>query len=262
MKISLNNQVTRFLVQEYVNKICYYTSEEELNYNVHKLIHTFSVVDMAQDLIKNTKPALPKSVKQHIINATVLHDIGRCHEFKKGKKINIDHGKVGADLIKKHFPHMKMEIQSTFFHNKLPSDKDPKFCKLVLDYVRDADMLANIQYEIAHTDIWIKHIVSSFSSKQLSPKIDQEVISALKQKRPVILKNIQIANLLTLWLWQLSWYYNLRTKAAFTIVHKKKLFSKFCDVIYQKIIPLTTKNKKEQQKLIHKIQDIFLDNLI
>ena len=44
MYIDLNDKITRFLVQEYVNKICYYSSKKELNWNIHKLIHTFSVL--------------------------------------------------------------------------------------------------------------------------------------------------------------------------------------------------------------------------
>lgn len=161
MKIDLNNKVVRFVVQEYVNKICNYTKEEELNYNVHKLIHTFGVVDMAQHLIDHTKPALSQKMQKQILNAAVLHDVGRCYEFEKGKKVNIDHGQVGADLIKKNFPKLKAEIQSTFFHNKLPSGNDPKFCKTVLDYVRDADMLANMKYEIDETKIFLAHLLNN-----------------------------------------------------------------------------------------------------
>ena len=146
MKIDLNDKVVRFLVQEYVNKICNYQSEEELNFDVHKLIHTFTVVEMAQQLIDST--TLSKTMKKHILDAALLHDIGRCHEFKKGiHQKDIDHGKIGADLIKKYFPKMEIEAQSTLFHNKLPSKKDPKSCQTVLDYVRDADMLANIKYQ-------------------------------------------------------------------------------------------------------------------
>ena len=52
MKIDLSDKIQCFLVQEYVNKICHYESEEELNWDVHKLIHTFQVVQMAQKLIE------------------------------------------------------------------------------------------------------------------------------------------------------------------------------------------------------------------
>ena len=64
MYIDLENKVIRLLVQEYVNKICYHSSKEELDFNTHKLIHTFHVADMAQDLIKMTQPTLSKKYKE------------------------------------------------------------------------------------------------------------------------------------------------------------------------------------------------------
>ena len=257
MHIDLNDKATRCLVQEYVNKICYFSSEKELYYNLHKLIHTFDVVDMAQNLIKMTKPALSPAVKKHILNAAVLHDLGRCYEFKNGYRLKIDHGKKGADLIKKYLPDMKIEMQSTLLHNKLPSDQDPKSCQPVLDYVRDADMLANIKYEILHTDTWLKHIVVEVSSKKLTPKIDEEVIQAWLQKRPAYLKKIKVRNLLTLWLWQLCWYYNLRTPAGIKLARKEKLFPRLREKICKKIIPLTTQDKNLQKILIQRVQKTF-----
>ena len=105
MKIDLQDRVVRFVVQDYVNQICNYQSDEELDFDVHKLIHTFMVVEMAQDLVKLAKPKLTPKIQKQILNAAVLHDLGRCHEFKKGVHLKkIDHGKIGARLIEKHFP--------------------------------------------------------------------------------------------------------------------------------------------------------------
>lgn len=84
MDIDLDDEVVRFLVQDYVEHICNYQSEEELNFDVHKLIHTFMVVEMARRLIHETKPKLPIKLQKQIFNAAVLHDLGRCHEFKMG----------------------------------------------------------------------------------------------------------------------------------------------------------------------------------
>ncbi len=261
MKIDLDNKIVRFLVQEYVNKICYYSSEEELNFNVHKLIHTFDVADMVQSLIKVTKPALPKKLQQQILNAAILHDIGRCYEFKNGKKVDIDHGKVGADLIKKRFPKMKVEMQSTFFHNKLPSNQDPKTCQPVLDYVRDADMLANLKYQIESTDIFLIHIWGNKEKTFLTPKIDPEIFNSAKEHSPPHIDKIKNRNLLTMWLWQLCWIYNLRTQAGKKIAQKEKLFIRFRDLVFQKIVPMITKDKAIQKKLILKIHQTFPDEM-
>ena len=242
-------------------KICYYSSEEELNFNVHKLIHTFDVADMVQSLIKVTKPALSKKLQQQILNAAILHDIGRCYEFKKGKKVDIDHGKIGADLIKKRFPKMMVESQSTFFHNKLPSDRDPKSCQPVLDYVRDADMLANMRYEIENTDIFLIHIWGNKKKAFLTPKIDPEILNAVKERRSPYISKIKVQNLLTMWLWQLCWVYNLKTTAGKKIAKKEKIFTRFRDLICQKIIPMITQDKAMQKSLILKINQTFPDKM-
>ncbi len=261
MKIDLDNKIVRFLVQEYVNKICYYASEEELNYNVHKLIHTFGVVDMAQKLLDETSPTLPKKIQQQILNAAILHDVGRCYEFENGEKVHIDHGKVGAELIKKQFPKMETEMLSTLMHNKLASDKDPQSCQPVLDYVRDADMLANLTYEIENTDIFLKHIWGNKKEASLTPKIDLEIFNATKEKRSPYTSKIKIRNLLNMSLWQMCWYYNLRTSAGIKYAKKEKVFVQFRETIIKKIIPLTTEDEKKQKELTQKIQEIFPDKL-
>ena len=262
MKIDLNNKIVRFLVQEYVNKICHYSSKLELKYDIYKLVHTFFVMEMAQKLIDLTKPALPSKIKKHILDAAVLHDVGRCYEFKNGKKVNIDHGKVGADLIKKYFPKMEIEAQSTFFHNKLPSDKDPKTCYPVLDYVRDADMLANLKYQVEEPDIWLDHILDDSKKSFLSPIIDEEIFQSVQRGIPVRCNKIKTQNLLTMWLWELCWFYNLKTKAGIIYARKEKIFPRFKAIILKNIIPLTTKDKKKQAKLVQQIQECFPDSLL
>ena len=262
MKIDLEDKIVRFLVQEYVNQICNFSSEEELSYDLHKLIHSFDVVKMAKNLIDLSKPSLSKTTQKHILDAAILHDLGRCHEFKRGIHLkNIDHGKIGAKLIQKKFPKMKIEIESTLYHNKCPSLKDPAFCSPVLDYVRDADMLANIQYEITHTNVWLNHILGDRRSQYFSPVIDQEVLNAVKEKRPPKIKDMKVKNLLSLWMWQLCWVFNLRTNAGIYFSKKKRLFSTFRELICEKIIPMTQANKHQQKELIRIIQDNFPDTL-
>lgn len=263
MKIDLNDKVTRFLVQDYVNQICNYQSKDELNFDIHKLIHTFDVVKMAEHLICETKPKLPLKLQKQILNAALLHDWGRCYEFKNGARLkNIDHGKIGADLIKKNFPNMKVEMQSTLYHNKMPSSRDPKVAQPVLDYVRDSDMLANIQYEIEHFDIFIEHIWGNNHNKVSKLVIDDEIIKAVQDKRAAILSDVKGCDLLTLSLWQLCWIYNLRTEAGKKINKKNKLFLRFKELIYQRIVPLVVLNKKEQHTIRGQIDKIFPNKIL
>jgi hypothetical protein len=263
MKIDLQDRVVRFVVQDYVNQICNYQSDEELDFDVHKLIHTFMVVEMAQALVKLAKPKLTPKIQKQILNAAVLHDLGRCHEFEKGVHLKkIDHGKIGARLIEKHFPNMKAEIQSTLYHNKCASDKDPKSCQPVLDYVRDADMLANIKYEIEHFDTFLTHIFHQKTSAFLTPIIDDEIIQAVLQKRPARWAKLKADSLLNGFLFQMCWFFNLRTSAANLFIHKTKLFVNYKHMIYQRLIPMITSNKKIQNKLMNQIDEIFPDAIL
>jgi len=261
MKIDLNDKMVRFLVQEYVNKIYSSSFENELKWNTYKLIHTFQVVEMAEKLIKYTRSPLSAEIKKHILDAALLHDLGRCHEFKNGKRLKIDHGEVGAKLIRKNFPELEMEAQSTLFHNKIPSDKDPQSCQPVLDYVRDADMLANLKNQIEETDIWLAFILDPKNKSLLTPVIDEEIFQAVKEHRMVMYNKVKTYNLLTLWLWQMCWYYNLRTQASKLYLQKEKVFTRFRQTIIDKIIPLTTKDKKKQKQLAEQIKTAFPNGL-
>jgi len=261
MKINLDDKVTRFLVQEYVNKICNYTKETDLSWHVYKLIHTFNVVEMAQRLIARTRPCLSKQMQKHILDAALLHDVGRCYEFKDGKRLNVDHGKIGAKLIKENFPNMRIEAQSTLFHNKIPSNKDPKACQPVLDYVRDADMLANLKQQVDDVALWLFHISKNCDKSFLTPVIDKEIFQAAKKSCSVQCERLKTRNLLTMWLWELCWVYNLKTQAGLDYARKEKIFIRFKQMLFKKIIPLTTKDLKKQKKLIQQIQAYFPDAL-
>ena len=259
MKIDLDNKIVRFLVQEYVNKIYGSSFENELKWNTYKLIHTFQVVVMADKLIENTPSPLSEEMKKHIWDGALLHDLGRCYEFKDGQRLKVDHGEIGAELIRKNFPELEIEAQSTLFHNKVPSDKDPQSCQPVLDYVRDADMLANLKHQIDEADIWLHCILDAKNKSLLTPTIDEEIFLAAKERRVIIYDKAKTYNLLTSWLYQLCWYYNLRTEAGKIYAQKEKIFIRFRQIIIDKIVPLTTTDKEEQKQLALKIEETFPD---
>lgn len=262
MKIDLEDKVQRFLVQEYVNKICHSFGKEDLYYNTHKLIHTFEVVQMAEELIKETKPGLSKQTQKQIIDAAILHDVGRCYEYEKGKRINIDHGKVGKDLILKQFPKMTIEAESTLLHNKLPAKSDPEFCFPVLDYVRDADMLANLEYNVEHSDIFLEHILPKKIIKSKTMTIDQEIQKAVRECRGVDVAKIKQKTLLTLFLWQLCWIYNLQTLPGKRIAKKRKLFIRYKNMVCEKIIPLLIVGKEKQEACKKQLNTLFPDKIL
>ncbi len=261
MKIDLDNKTSRVLAREYLNKIYNCSSEVEISYNVYKLIHTFDVVHTAQSLIKLTKPNLPAKTQKHILDAAMLHDIGRCYEFKNGKLQKIDHAEIGAELIKKYFPRMEIEQMTTLYHNKLPSEKDPPRIRPILNYVRDADMLANIRHETNHAGIWLNHLLWSVHANKIGEKIDLEIKKAVQNHTQVDAKKVKEKTFLNMLLGQLCWYYGLKTKAGLSLAKKERLFTRFKHTICQEIIPHLFTQKNTQKRLIREIETIFPDTL-
>jgi len=259
MQIDLDNKATRILVQEYVNRLYSRCSEEEANYYLYKLIHSFDVLQTAQDLIQLTKPPLSSTMKRHILDAAILHDIGRCYEFQNGKKQNIDHGKMGAVLIKKYLPQMKIEQLTTLFHNKLPSEKDPAKIRPILNYVRDADMLANIKYQIEYTELWLNHLLWSVPANKLGIKIDSEIYNASQNRTQVDAQKVKQHTFLNMLLSQFCWYYGLKTQAARKIAKRDKLFGRYKKAVCEIVIPRIVKQRKAQNQLIKEINDLFAD---
>ena len=262
MQVNLDDKITRFVVRTYAEKIVNYTTQTELDYYIHKFVHTFQVVQMAQKLVDLSVPALPARLKKTILNAAVLHDVGRCYEFKNGVLLHgVDHGQMGAQLIHHQFPDLKVEIESTRFHNKLPSDKDKTFDLPVLDYVRDSDMLGNIVYQIDQPDVFLIHLLPAYVEKGINCQIDSEIENAVRERRGYIVKNCQTGNFLTMILGQLTWFFLLKTPVAKKLVTKDRLFIRFRDMIIARVLPKMNGSEKEKKQALKKIMTIFKDDV-
>ena len=110
-------------------------------------------------------------------------------------------------------------------------------------------------------DVFLVHIFGKKSYKNSNPIIDKEIINAAQQRRSVVLFRIKENNLVIAFLWQMCFWFNLRTEAGKKIARKNKLFERYKDMICQKIVPLATANKKNQKMLIQTIQQIFPDKI-
>ena len=257
MLVDLNDLATKVLVQEYVNKIVNYDSLDELNHNIHKLIHTFEVVKMAQELIECTVPKMSEDMAQTVLNAAVLHDIGRCYQFKNGIfDKTVQHGPLGAEILQKKLPHLTREIEATRFHAELPSGNDPEFAKDILDYVRDADMLGNIRYEIEHIDVFLEQYKGLFSKEFI---VDDEILSAAREHRPAERKNFKYPNVWTSILTQILWMFALKTDAAKKLAKRQNLFIRYRDALISKALPMFCDNQQCYQ-LTAQILTIFPDS--
>lgn len=258
MFVDLSDEATRVLVSEYVNKIVNFDSVTELNHNVHKLIHTFEVVKMARELIDYTDPKQDETSAKIILNAAVLHDIGRCHQFKNGKYLaTANHGHMGAAILEKILPEYKIEIETTRYHNDLPSDQDPAFAQPYLDYVRDADILGNVRYEIEQFDVFFGQYKDSFNS-DLS--IDDEIFSAAKERRPAVRSNFKNHNILTALLTQILWMFILKTDAAKKLAVDQRLFIRYRDALIERVLPMLNGTADEREKTQQTILTFFPDH--
>ncbi len=262
MKIDLNEKVTRFLVQEYVNAIVNCHNTQEVDYDIHKLKHTFEVVDVANELLKLTNPPLTAELEKHIINAAVLHDVARCYEFQNGqKKKGFDHGKAGAELIKKEFPEMYIEQGCTLWHNRIPTADDPIELQPVLDYTRDSDILGNIRYTINHPITYLEHIFDLYLPSNTSLMLDYEIQQAAKEKRKCLYEHFQKFEFLDMVVTQLLWVYNLKTKAAFCYAKQQNLFARYRDIIINQYLPRINGTDEQRYKTAELMMKLFPDSL-
>ncbi|MDY6407267.1 MAG: hypothetical protein SPL08_00995 [Pseudomonadota bacterium] len=262
MQIDLENKVTRFVVQEYVNAIVNFKSQAELDFDTHKLIHTFKVVQVAQQLIDLTRPKLSPKLQKQILNAAVLHDIGRCYEFQNGiQKKNFNHGIEGAELIHKKFPKMAIEGLSTYWHNRAPSDDDPAVAQPVLDYTRDADILGNLIYNIQRMPIFLKHILQMFPENETGLKINNEIINAAQEGRSCCYNRMEKWDFLDMMLAQLGWIYNLRTRSGFLLAQKERIFSRYRDTVISDVLLAVSGTEKQRKQAAKQIMELFPDKV-
>lgn len=257
MLVDLENKVQRLLVQNYVNGILNYRSEDELYYDLHKLIHTFDVVQMASRLINLTQPALNNNIAQRILDAAVLHDIGRLQQFKDGVyDHSINHGQSGAIFLENVMPNEHDIIETVRWHSSTPSDRDPKEATFLLAYVRDADMLANMLYCAEKPELLIKNLMGTFKKNQ-HIVLDVEVEQAFNEHRATVNKRFKDKSFITMLMAQLSWFYILRTDAAFEIVKQENLLIRIRDAVINKIIPLMTGTSEEKEQMQERIRQSF-----
>ena len=260
MQVDLENKVIRFVVQEYVNAIINFKSQAELDFDTHKLIHTFQVVSVAQRLVDLALPKLSEKLVKQILNAAVLHDIGRCHEFKKGiQKKNFNHGEKGFELISKKFSKLKKEYLTTRWHNREPSASDPVEAQPVLDYTRDADMLGNLIYNTEHMSQFLAHILQQFPNTSTGLMIDEEIVTAALEKRNCRYSRMKKFDFLDMMLAQLAWLYNLRTKSGFKFAKKEKLFPRYRNVIISEVLPIIPGTERQRQRAEKQIRELFPD---
>lgn len=261
MKIDLNEKVTRFLVQEYVNAIVNCHDKENRDYNLHKLIHTFQVVEVAKELLQLTNPRLSSKLEKQVINAAVLHDVARCYEFKNGKKRkNFDHGKAGASLIEKEFPEMHIEQGCALWHNRMPTENDPVELQPVLDYTRDADILGNIRYTVNHPIAYLSHIFNLFLPSDTSLNIDDEVQQSALENRKCFYERLKKFEFIDMVVAQLIWILNLKTEAAFRLAKKENLFIRYRELIVNQYIPKINGTDEQRNKAKALILKLFPDS--
>lgn len=260
MRVDLEDTCERLLVKTYVDSVLNAESTEELIFDVHKLIHTYEVVRAAKDLVDLTVPAMNEKTAKMIMDGAVLHDIGRVKQFSKGHFVmKANHAHMGAVILEREMPEYKTVIETTRWHSDIPSDKDPAEYAFVLNYVRDADMIANVRYNIVEHERFFNQVKGMFGGDGLNCRLDEEVTAALVEDRPLCNKNLKNISFLNAVLGQLFWIYNLRTSAAYDIAKKETLFPRLRDVFVWAFLEKLDGRADEKQAVRTQLLSLFPD---
>lgn len=263
MKIDLQDNIQRLFAQEYVNAMLSSQSDEELDMMVHKFIHTGHVVDVAQELIKLSRPSLKKNTQKAIIDAALLHDIGCIKQFVNAKFSNeVGHAKLGAEFLKNIMSDENISIETNRWHCSSPSENDLQHACFYLNYVRDADILAHVMYKSQFMDKVAKNnrLIGDDNTKDLY--IDPEVEAALKERRAVRYKDLKHSSFLTNMLSHLHWKFNLRLKVSKEYAQAHKIFVHFRDALVYHLIPMFYATDQEKRTIIQKILDLYTDDIL
>lgn len=261
MQVDLENPYERFLIQTYVDSILNAQSNAERNFDIHKLVHTYEVVQAAKDLVRLT-PNLQDDMAQTIIDAALLHDLGRVRQFKNGRLIKSNHAHMGAALIEKAFPDASILIETTRYHSDSPSSKDPDDCLFVLNFVRDADMIANVRYNTENPSCFYDRIKDVFGNEAFPLAIDKELQDAVAEKRCIMNNQLDQKTFLNIMLGQLHWQFNLRTPAGFKLAHDENIFIGLRDVMVNDYVDKLHGTKDEKEHTKQQILSLYTDEFL
>lgn len=263
MRVDLSDASERLLVETYVNHILNAQSEEEADFLKHKIVHTYEVVEAAKDLVEYTMPVLSEKDKTLILQAALLHDIGRVQQFSKGKFVlDADHGLMGAALLKKAMPENKIVIETTKWHNKVPSDKDPEEVLFYLNYVRDADIIANIRHNANHMSSVFKNLKNIVKDNELDLYLDDELMNAAKEKRSCKYARYKRQSFLQVILQEIGWKYNILTSAGKALVKKEQIFVRLRDAVINELVDLLDGSAQEKRMMKEFILDLYPNGVL
>lgn len=263
MRVNLKDASERLLVETYLNHILSAQSDEELNFLKHKLIHTYEVVEAAKDLVKYTQPALSQRDEMLVLQAALLHDIGRVYQFSEGRYVpDADHGLMGAAFLKKAMPDNKTVIETTKWHNHSPSEKDPKEVAFYLNYVRDADIIANVRHNTDNILTVFKNLKNIVKKSELNLYLDDELIAAAKEKRSCIYKRYKRESFLQVILQQIGWKYNILTPTGKLLVKQEKIFVRLRDAVIDKLVDVLDGSIQEKQDMKKLIFELYPDEVL
>lgn len=261
MHVDLEDRCQKLLVKTYVDCMLNAQSSEELMFDAHKLIHTYEVVQAAKELIDLTTPALDTQMVQTILDGALLHDIGRVKQFHQGRYVlRASHAHMGAAILEQEIPEYTTVIETTRWHTNVPSQNDPAEHLFVLNYVRDADMIANLRYNIVRAARFFEQVKEVFGPNGLNVDLDAEVIGAAQEGRSLRNKSLTNISFLNSILGQLLWGYNLRTPAAIKIAKKENLFPRLRDVLAGSFMDKLQGTDAQKQHSRSQILELFPDN--
>lgn len=176
-----------------------------------KRFHTAKVVENASAIVEGEN--FPEEWKKPALIAALLHDTGRYEQLKKYNTFqdskSVDHAVLSHDIVKaKGWVSDPAILKAILYHNRreLPEGLDEKTAALS-KVVRDADKLDIFRVLEERLDLtdWRK-AKTEFWGLDPMGKPSEEVLSAIREKRPVDYQHIR--SLADFILIQIGWIFS------------------------------------------------------
>jgi len=170
-------------------------NENILNYNNHKIRHTYGVLFTAQRIMTYEKDVFNDNeiIKKTEI-ASLLHDIWRFYQNNWDRILSwkeFEHGDVGYEILKKEWItdlsilfavkyHNKKDILWLYQEENFKNSKNKEEIVTVLKLVRDADKIQNLEYILFNFNnriFWLNDINDDYTSRVFLDFLDKKCVN-------------------------------------------------------------------------------------
>ena len=201
-------------------------NKEIVNYNNHKIRHTYAVLFVAQKIMTYEKDIFNnENVIKKAEVANLLHDIWRFYQ-NNWKRIlsweEFEHGDIGYEILKQEWItdlsilfavkyHNKININWLYDEKEFQKSNNKKEIINIVNLVRDADKLQNLEYMMFNSNDKL------YLEQEISDKISNDVFSEFIEWKSCI-KYDNVKTYVDKILYYASWCFDLNYKITKTFL--------------------------------------------